>query len=310
MKYTGIEFGEASLVPRTPAEVFERRYGDCKDKALLLTALLRAAGIPAEVALLDAGFGADVDPDVPGFGSFDHAIVYLPGPKPLWIDATDRFSPVGDLPLPDQGRLALVAARGTKSLLRTPVAPASANLTREDRSITVGEDGKVRVVETSELWGSSAHAMRADYSRVEKKEIEERLAGYVRSTYRAKTLGRWQTSDFYDVGRPLRIELATEDAGIGSISDDKVSVVLPVAELFERLPEFLRSPDERAPQARQRLGVAHGRLRLRRRAGARAPLQDRRAARLRRRSGAGRRGDVAGARRATRPGTGSSATAR
>jgi hypothetical protein len=249
VKYTGIEFGEASIVPRTPAEVFERRYGDCKDKALLLTALLRAAGIPADVALLDAGFDADVDPDVPGFGSFDHAIVYVPGPKPLWIDATDRFSSVGELPLGDQGRLALVAARGTKALVRTPVAPASANLTREDRTITVGEDGKVRVVETSDLWGTSGHAMRADYSRVEKKEIEERLAGYVRSTYRAKTLGRWQTSDFYDVGRPLRIELATDDAGIGSVTDDKVTVVLPVAELFERLPEFLRNPDS-APHKR------------------------------------------------------------
>jgi Domain of Unknown Function with PDB structure (DUF3857)/Transglutaminase-like superfamily len=255
VKYTGIEFGEASIVPRTPAEVFERRYGDCKDKALLLTALLRAAGIPAEVALLDAGPGADVDPDVPGLGSFDHAIVHVPGPKPLWIDATDRFSAVGELPLGDQGRLALVAARGTKALLRTPVAPSTANLTREERRITVGEDGRVRVVETSDLWGASGHAMRADWSRIEKKEIEERLAGYVRSTYRAKTLGRWETSDFYDVGRPLRIELATDDAGVGSVSDEKVTVALPVAELFERLPDFLRNPDS-APHKRSAASAA------------------------------------------------------
>ncbi len=147
VKYTGIEFGEASIIPRTPAEVFERRYGDCKDKALLLTALLRAAGIPAEVALLDSGFGPDVDPDVPGFGGFDHAIVYVPGGKPLWIDATDQFSAVGELPLGDQGRLALVATRKTTALVRTPETPSSANLTRETRAIKVAEDGKVRVVE-------------------------------------------------------------------------------------------------------------------------------------------------------------------
>lgn len=243
VKYTGIEFGEASIVPRTPAEVFERRYGDCKDKALLLTALLRSAGIAAEVALLDSGFGPDVDPDLPGFGSFDHAIVYLPGPKPLWIDATDQFSAIGELPLGDQGRLALVAARGTKALLRTPEAPSTVNLTREDRTISVAEDGKVRVVEISALTGSAGHAIRADYSRAEKKQIEERLAGYLRSTYHAKTLGRWETSDFYDVSRPLRIDLETSDAGIGSISDDEVTVMLPLAELFERLPDFLRNPD-------------------------------------------------------------------
>ena len=243
VKYTGIEFGEASIVPRTPAEVLERRYGDCKDKALLLVALLRAAGIPAQVALLDAGFGPDIDPDVPGFGSFDHAIVYVPGAKPLWIDATDQFSAVGELPLADQGRLALVAARGTTALLTTPRAASSANLSREERTISVAENGKVRVVEISELAGSAGHAMRSDYARAERKQIEERLGGYVRSTYKAKTLARWQTSDFYDVGRPLRIELETADAGIGTITDETVTVVLPLSELFERLPEFLRDAD-------------------------------------------------------------------
>jgi tetratricopeptide (TPR) repeat protein len=243
VKYTGIEFGEASIIPRPPAEVLERRYGDCKDKALLLAALLRAAGIPAHLALLDAGFGPDVDPDVPGLGDFDHAIVYVPGPRPLWIDATDQFSALGELPVADQGRLALVAARGTRALLQTPRALSAANLSREDRTISVAEDGKVRVVEISDLAGSAGHAMRADYARAERKQIEERLGGYVRATYKAKTLARWQTSDFYDVAHPLRIELETADAGIGTVTDDTVTVVLPLSELFERLPDFLRDPE-------------------------------------------------------------------
>jgi tetratricopeptide (TPR) repeat protein len=243
VKYTGIEFGDASIIPRTPAEVLERRYGDCKDKALLLAALLRAAGVPAQLALLDAGFGPDVDADVPGLGGFDHAIVYVPGPRPLWIDATDQFSALGELPLADQGRLALVAARGTTALLRTPQAPSSANLSREDRTISVAEDGKVRVVEISDLAGSAGNAMRADYARADRKQIEERLGGYVRSTYKARTLARWRTSDFYDVSHPLRIELETADAGVGTVTDDAVRVTLPLAELFERLPEFLRNPD-------------------------------------------------------------------
>ncbi|HVV49634.1 MAG TPA: hypothetical protein VHO06_08245, partial [Polyangia bacterium] len=82
-----------------------------------------------------------------------------------------------------------------------------------------------------------------DYGRAERKQIEERLAAYVRSTYHAKTLARWETGDFLDVSRPLRIDLETADAGIGSLSDDSITVVLPLAELFERLPEFLRNPD-------------------------------------------------------------------
>ena len=51
VRYTGIEFGEAAIVPHEPSETLALKYGDCKDKATLLVAMLRAAGIPAYVAL-------------------------------------------------------------------------------------------------------------------------------------------------------------------------------------------------------------------------------------------------------------------
>lgn len=49
VRYTALEFGEAAIVPRTPEETLERRYGDCKDKSVFLVGLLRAAGIPAHL---------------------------------------------------------------------------------------------------------------------------------------------------------------------------------------------------------------------------------------------------------------------
>ena len=63
---------------RDRSEVIQRHYGDCKDKANLLVAMLRAAGIPANLALLSTGPGRDVDPQLPGINQFDHAIVYVP----------------------------------------------------------------------------------------------------------------------------------------------------------------------------------------------------------------------------------------
>ena len=77
VRYTGIEFGEAAIVPHDPAETLSHKYGDCKDKATLMVAMLRAAGIPANVALLNAGSRMDVPADLPGMGLFDHAIVYV-----------------------------------------------------------------------------------------------------------------------------------------------------------------------------------------------------------------------------------------
>ncbi len=79
VRYTGIEFGEAAIVPHDPAETLAKKYGDCKDKATLLVAMLRAAGIPANVALLNVESRIDSPLDLPGMGMFDHAIVYVPG---------------------------------------------------------------------------------------------------------------------------------------------------------------------------------------------------------------------------------------
>ncbi|HEV3486389.1 MAG TPA: DUF3857 domain-containing transglutaminase family protein, partial [Vicinamibacterales bacterium] len=47
VRYAGVEVGESSVVPRTPQAVLANRYGDCKDKATLLVALLRQAGVKA-----------------------------------------------------------------------------------------------------------------------------------------------------------------------------------------------------------------------------------------------------------------------
>ena len=89
-------------------------------------ALLRAANIPAHLALLDSGTGLDVNPDLPGMNEFDHAIVYVPAGKTktepaIWIDATAEFFQVGSLPYDDEGRMALIVSPETKGLTRTPL---------------------------------------------------------------------------------------------------------------------------------------------------------------------------------------------
>jgi hypothetical protein len=50
VRYTGVELGAGSIVPRPPAETLRRKFGDCKDKAVLLAALLRKLDIPGWVS--------------------------------------------------------------------------------------------------------------------------------------------------------------------------------------------------------------------------------------------------------------------
>ena len=129
VRYTGIEFGSARLIPEFPSETLRRRFGDCKDKSTLLVAALRASGIEAYLALLSAGDDQDVSAELPGLGMFNHAIVYVPGVnggKDLWIDATAEYTRVGTLPAQDSDRLALIIRPGTNALTRTPALRAAA----------------------------------------------------------------------------------------------------------------------------------------------------------------------------------------
>lgn len=89
IRYVGEEMGEGSYVPRRPAVVLQRGYGDCKDKALLLAVALRRLGIEAVPALVSTSRGSGLPQRLPSPLLFDHVIVraVLDG-KVLWLDAT------------------------------------------------------------------------------------------------------------------------------------------------------------------------------------------------------------------------------
>ena len=146
VRYTGLELGMAAYIPpHTPAETLARGYGDCKDKATLLASRLRAAGIPAKLALLTAYPFPDVTPAMPGLESFNHVIVYVAGQHPLWIDPTSQYSGAARLPQADAGRSALIADAASISLVHTPESTAVDNHSADDVSITLQPQGKATI---------------------------------------------------------------------------------------------------------------------------------------------------------------------
>ncbi|MBC2604341.1 DUF3857 domain-containing protein [Puniceicoccus vermicola] len=109
MRYTAIEIGVQAFRPRTPGQVLAQGYGDCKDKANLLTALLREMDIPAQIALINRF--SFTEPEFPGW-QFNHAIAYVEPtekhPGGLWLDATERTTSYGELAPGNAGRQALI----------------------------------------------------------------------------------------------------------------------------------------------------------------------------------------------------------
>lgn len=89
IRYTGLELGAGAYRPTPPDEVLRRRYGDCKDKALLAVTLLRALGIDADPALVSARWMRHLDERLASPAVFDHAIVRVRlGGRTYWFDPT------------------------------------------------------------------------------------------------------------------------------------------------------------------------------------------------------------------------------
>lgn len=236
VRYTALHLGDASLVPAAPEETWRRRYGDCKDQATLLAAMLRAAGIPAQVALLSAGDSSDLEPELPSLSAFNHMIVLVPGPEPLYLDPTDAYGGPFDLPPPDQGRQVLVIAPGTAGLSRTPVLPATRNISAETREIRLAEAGPARVIEVSQSRGDQARSYRAFTASRTEQEVRARYEGYVRNTYGARALGRMTHSDPRDAAAPFRLELEAIDTARGYTDDEGASVSMPLGDMLSALP--------------------------------------------------------------------------
>ncbi|MDN3684408.1 transglutaminase domain-containing protein [Vibrio sinaloensis] len=75
MRYLGMENGIGSHAPRQPEQILQQGYGDCKDKTLLLTALLRAIGVEAHPALVSTAFRDHLTEQPSGHSAFNHVIV-------------------------------------------------------------------------------------------------------------------------------------------------------------------------------------------------------------------------------------------
>ena len=133
IRYLGLENGIHGHRAHRPAQVLERRFGDCKDKAVLLASLLRAMDIQSDVALVNPERREKLDERLPSPYAFDHAIARaVIGGKERWLDATitSQRGTLDALPVPPYAR-ALVAGPATPGLAALPPPTDDATVIEE-----------------------------------------------------------------------------------------------------------------------------------------------------------------------------------
>ncbi len=159
--YVALEFGIYSYKPYPVAQTYARRFGDCKDKASLMIALLRAAGIEAEIALVRTRSLGQVASAPASVALFDHAIVYVPR-YDLWLDGTAEYSG-RELPLEDQGAMALtVGLQGNAQLRQIPMSSAHDNYTKRTIYAQLSPEGVIHFSGSTLTRGEDAPELRRE----------------------------------------------------------------------------------------------------------------------------------------------------
>ncbi len=101
IKYIAFEEGMNGFVPRQPSSILKKRYGDCKDMASLIYSMLKYANVPAYLTWIGTRDLPYKYSEFPSSICDNHMITtYLDGGKPLFLDATCSFLPLG---LPSYG---------------------------------------------------------------------------------------------------------------------------------------------------------------------------------------------------------------
>lgn len=143
-RYVGLEFGIHGYKPYRTTQIYERRFGDCKDKASLLKVMLGLAGIKSNLVLVRTKDQGRLSRKPASLSAFNHAILYVPE-LDLFLDGTAEFSGYGELPSGDHGASVLIVKDGQGgTFTQIPDETPKDNQLVESLSFRLAKDGSAK----------------------------------------------------------------------------------------------------------------------------------------------------------------------
>lgn len=215
LRYIGINQGLQQgfgFKPRKASVVFATGFGDCKDKANLLVAMLGEVGIKAHPVAAYLGKERVVKAEFPTPTQFNHAIVaievgdemQLPSVvtvekygRLLFFDATDPYTKLGDLPASLQGGLVHAEIAGNNFLTLLPSFSAEADYRYDRRlELVLTPEDAVQIKGKVMATGQTGARMRSQFERANMpKQLDELVALQLNDKFRGAAVLDRNTAD-------------------------------------------------------------------------------------------------------------------
>jgi hypothetical protein len=204
IRYVAIELGIGGLQPHPAADTFNHRYGDCKDKATLLSAMLKEIGVDSYYVAINTARGS-VTATTPPNLDFNHAILAIALPagvdtatltarithpklgQILFFDPTDELTPLGGLSGALQANFGMLVTPDGGELLALPQLSADSNGIERTAKMTLDEKGTLRgdvhEVRVGDKASSQRYALQSTTQDTDRIKPVESVAGASFSTF-------------------------------------------------------------------------------------------------------------------------------
>lgn len=200
IRYVAIELGIGGFQPHAASDVFVHHYGDCKDKATLLSSMLSQVGVESFYVVINSERGS-VTPQVPAnVGAFNHVILAIKLPPNvtdpslvatiqhprlgalLYFDPTNELTPFGEIGGYLQANYGLLVTPEGGELVELPEQPSAMNSIQRTGKLTLDPLGTLKGEVSETRRGDRASSERWRLHNVTKssdqiKPIEDLLAG-------------------------------------------------------------------------------------------------------------------------------------
>ncbi len=173
IRYEDSEIGfTTGYQPHDCREVLDLKFGDCKDKTVLLISMLDAAGVKACPALVSQD---TINMQTPNPNEFYHAIAVIPRESgDLWLDSTCSNCPYGYIPASEQGADVLILSHPNKEFTKIPVNDKDKNrVFNASYIIDLNKEGEAEIEVTLKDTGANALYLKEELEDADEDRIED-----------------------------------------------------------------------------------------------------------------------------------------
>jgi hypothetical protein len=213
LQYISIDIGVGSgngYRPRPSNVVLNRGYGDCKDKANLMRALLKAIKIEAYPIAIFSGDPTFVREEWSSPAQFNHCIIAVKVSdttdtptvikhatlgRLLIFDATDPDTSLGDLPDYLQGSYAMIIAGDNGGLIKMPITPPESNILERKITANLTADGEVSGTIREQANGQTSSIFRQEVRQLSAPDYKKALEGWLTRGATGAQLVKFTSSD-------------------------------------------------------------------------------------------------------------------